>query len=92
MADFKAEMQASREKSEKEMVAFRAEMQASRKRSEREMADFKAEMADFKDEMRADRRAMNKRWGEIANRLGTIVEDIVRCSRPWRWRKATSAI
>lgn len=53
------------------------EGQASRARSEREMADFKAEMADFKAEMRADRREMNKRWGEIANRLGTIVEDIV---------------
>ncbi len=46
------------------------EGQASRERSEKEMADFKAEM-------RADRRQMNKRWGEIANRLGTIVEDIV---------------
>jgi len=41
------------------------------------MVDFKAEMAAFKAEMRADRRQMNKRWGEIANRLGTIVEDIV---------------
>ncbi|MHA1972113.1 MAG: hypothetical protein ACTSW1_03900 [Candidatus Hodarchaeales archaeon] len=28
------------------------------------------EMKDFKDEM-------NKRWGELANRMGTIVEDIV---------------
>jgi hypothetical protein len=84
MADFKAEMQASRERSEREMTDFKAEMadfkaemRASRERSEREMADFKAEMADFKAEMRADRRQMNKRWGEIANRLGTIVEDIV---------------
>ena len=46
------------------------EGQASRERSEREMADFKAET-------RVDRRQMNKRWGEIANRLGAIVEDIV---------------
>lgn len=78
------EGKASRERSEREMADFKAEMadfkaemRASRERSEREMADFKAEMADFKDEMRADRRQMNKRWGEIANRLGTIVEDIV---------------
>ena len=71
------EGEAWRARSEQEMAAFKAEMQASRERSEREMADFKAEMADFKDEMRADRREMNKRWGEIANRLGTIVEDIV---------------
>jgi hypothetical protein len=77
MTDFKAEMQASRERSEREMTDFKTEMQASRERSEREMTDFKTEMADFKAEMRADRREMNKRWGEIANRLGTIVEDIV---------------
>jgi hypothetical protein len=77
MTDFKAEMRASRERSEQEMTDFKAEMRASRERSEQEMTDFKAEMAAFKDEMRADRREMNKRWGEIANRLGTIVEDIV---------------
>ncbi|MHA1215093.1 MAG: hypothetical protein ACTSR2_06270 [Candidatus Hodarchaeales archaeon] len=37
---------------------------------QREMKDFKDEMKDFKDEM-------NKRWGELANKMGTIVEDIV---------------
>lgn len=26
---------------------------------------------------RADRKAMNKRWGELANKMGTVVEDIV---------------
>jgi len=56
-----------------------------------EMRDFKDEMRDFKDEMRdfksmveadiaesrADRKAMNKKWGELANKMGTVVEDIV---------------
>ncbi len=56
-----------------------------------EMNDFKDEMRDFKDEMRdfksmveadiaesrADRKAMNKKWGELANKMGTVVEDIV---------------
>ena len=35
-----------------------------------EMSNFKNEMRDFKNEM-------NKRWGDLANRLGTLVEDIV---------------
>ena len=35
------------------------------------------ELRDFKEEMREDRRGMNKKWGEIANKLGTVVEDIV---------------
>ena len=32
---------------------------------------------EFKDESIRDRREMNKRWGEIANSLGIIVEDLV---------------
>ena len=35
------------------------------------------EMKDFKDESKQERRAMNKQWGELANKMGTIVEDIV---------------
>ena len=49
-----------------------------------EMKDFKDEMKDFKDEMRGYKeenrqqiRQMNKQWGELANKMGTIVEDII---------------
>ncbi len=51
---------------ENEMRAFKDEMRA-----------FKDEMRAFKDEMREENRMMNKRWGEISNKLGTIVEDII---------------
>ena len=40
------------------------------------------EMREFKDETRRDRRRMNKQWGDLANRLGTLVEDIVAPSLP----------
>lgn len=40
------------------------------------------EMRDFKDETRRDRQRMNKQWGDLANRLGTLVEDIVAPSLP----------
>ena len=41
------------------------------------MKDFKAfVLADIEDS-RADRKAMNKRWGELANKMGTVVEDLV---------------
>jgi len=33
-------------------------------------------IADLKDEMKADRKEMNRRWGDLANKMGTIVEDI----------------
>lgn len=49
-----------------------------------EMAEFKDEMHRFKDEVRADQEAsrrerieMNRKWGDLANKLGTMVEDLV---------------
>ncbi|MBF0200480.1 MAG: hypothetical protein HQK66_04035 [Desulfamplus sp.] len=63
-----------------EMKDFKDEM----KDFKDEMKDFKDEMKDFKDEMtryriegEADRKRRNKEWGELANKMGTVVEDIV---------------
>ncbi len=47
-----------------------------------EMREFKDEMREFKDETRREHRELNKKWGEMANRLGTIVEDLVVPSLP----------
>ncbi|MDN3512946.1 MAG: hypothetical protein NG747_00945 [Candidatus Brocadia sp.] len=56
-----------------------AQMQTERELREfkGEMREFKEEMRAFKDEMREDRKKMYKKWGEIANKMGTVVEDIV---------------
>lgn len=56
-----------------EMKEFKNEMSTFKD----EMKVFKDEMKVFKDETRADQKAMNKRWGELANKMGTVVEDIV---------------
>jgi hypothetical protein len=49
-----------------------------------EMREFKDEMTEFKREVRAEiaesratRQAMNKKWGELSNKMGTLVEDLV---------------
>ncbi len=70
-----AQMQTEREIREfkEEVKEFKDEM----KEFKDEMKEFKDEMKEFKDEMREDRRNMNKKWGEIANKMGTVVEDIV---------------
>lgn len=63
-----------------EMQVFKDEMQDFKdemKDFKDEMKDFKKEMADYKEEGRRERREMNVKWGEIANKMGTIVEDIV---------------
>jgi len=43
----------------------------------KEMKEFKNEMKEFKNEMKRTVREMNLRWGDLANKMGTIVEDIV---------------
>jgi len=67
---FKAE---TRELDEK----FKAETQELDKKFRKEMDEFKILVQADIAESRADRRAMNKKWGELANKMGTIVEDIV---------------
>jgi len=61
----------------KEMIAFKNETDFSINNLSKEMAGFKDEMADFKNEMRNDKREMNRQWGNLANKMGTLVEDIV---------------
>lgn len=63
-----------------EMRVFKDEMRVFKD----EMGDFKDEMGDFKDEMRdyrarseAEQRRMNRQWGELARKMGTMVEDLV---------------
>jgi len=46
-------------------------------RMERANEALNREMRDFKDEMRADRKEMYRQWGDLANKMGTIVEDMV---------------
>ena len=45
-------------------------------------AQTEAELLAFKDEMRQINREMNINWGELANKLGTINEDLVAPSIP----------
>jgi len=71
---FKEDTQAFKD----EMREFKDEMQAFKD----EMQAFKDEMRAFKEEGRQQNREMNRRWGELANKLGTLVEDLVAPSLP----------
>jgi hypothetical protein len=42
-----------------------------------EMLVFKDEMSDYKDWSKKQIISMNRQWGDLANKLGTVVEDIV---------------
>ncbi|MEZ4525171.1 MAG: hypothetical protein R2941_04550 [Desulfobacterales bacterium] len=69
MSDFKNEMSEFKN----EMSDFKNEMGEFKN----EMRDFKNEMSEFKNEVRNDQKQMNKKWGELANKMGTLVEDII---------------
>ena len=75
---FKEDTQAFRE----EMRAYRETTQADTAAFKEEMRAFKEEMRAFKEEGRQQNREMNRRWGELANKLGTLVEDLVAPSLP----------
>jgi hypothetical protein len=67
--------------------AMKTDMQVVR--LSQEMRDFKDEMKAFKEEMRGfeeraeqERREMNRRWGELANKMGTLAEDSVAPNLP----------
>jgi hypothetical protein len=61
----------------KEIAYAQRKTEMSLQRLSAEMREFKDEMREFKDEMRADRKQMNREWGNLANKMGTIVEDII---------------
>jgi len=61
----------SQMRTEAELRAFKEDTQV-----------FKEEMRAFKEEGRQQNREMNRRWGELANKLGTLVEDLVAPSLP----------
>ncbi len=59
-----------------------AELTSNVNRLSREMREFKEEMRAFKDETQEENRRMNRRWGELANKMGTLAEDLVAPSIP----------
>ena len=70
---------------ERALENFITSVRDSQMRTESELREFKEEMRVFKDEMRDYKeenkqqlREMNIKWGEMARKLGTITEDLVR--------------
>ncbi|WP_456370287.1 hypothetical protein [Thermodesulfatator atlanticus] len=66
------ELRKAHEQLSREFKEFKDEMKVFKD----EMLSFKNEMKDFKDEMRKFKDESNKRWAELAQRLGTLAEDI----------------
>ena len=72
----------SQMRTEAELREFKEEMRLYRERTEQDIQAFKDEMREFKEENRQQIREMNRQWGNLANKLGTLVEDLVYPSLP----------
>jgi hypothetical protein len=60
-----------------EMAAINQRGDERQKAAEERMVRFEQEMREFKAEMRASKRELDKKWGDLANKMGTIIEDIL---------------
>ncbi len=65
-----------------ELREYMKELSYQAMRTEMSLNRLSDEIREFKDETRRDRQRMNKQWGDLANRLGTLVEDIVAPNLP----------
>ena len=61
----------------REMDEFKEAGAKDREARARKMDEFKKTMAKHTEKSERDRRNMNKAWGDLANKMGTIIEDIV---------------
>ena len=77
MKEFKDAIQKDTENLKREMKEFKDAIQRYIENLERKPKEFKDETKDFKDEMREEAKRMKRQWAELANKMGTIVEDIV---------------
>ncbi|MGB4270518.1 MAG: hypothetical protein WBK20_15245 [Spirochaetota bacterium] len=83
MKEFKDEMKAFKDEMKEfkdGVVAFQQEMKEFKDgvvAFQQEMKDYKADTLSFKEEMKQAHRKMNQQWRELANKMGTIVEDII---------------
>ncbi len=79
--EMREEIKKFKEEAEKDRKEIREEMRKFKEEAEKDRKELKEEMEKFKENMEKDRkeatREWNKIWGGLANKLGTIVEDII---------------
>jgi hypothetical protein len=73
----------------REMREFKEEMRRTQDRAD---ARSRREMQEFKEEMRQSKRDLDKKWGELSNKLGTMAEDLVAPSVPNILKQVTGCI
>jgi hypothetical protein len=74
---FLSEMAVTNHRAEERHKAAEEQNRFADRRAEERNQAAEARMARFEQEMRASKRELDKKWGDLANKMGTILEDIV---------------
>ncbi len=83
MDKFQLEMQEDREERISKMDKFQLEMQKDREESKK----YRKKMRKDTEDMKKDTKNMKKQWGELANKMGTLIEDIIMPGMPSTLKK-----
>jgi len=76
MKDFKEEMKGVIHEMKDDTKSFKEEMRGVIQEMKADTENLKEEMKEFKAEMRRMKKELDKKWGDLANKLGTFAEDI----------------
>jgi len=74
---YKAEAEKDRREMRESFERYKAEAEKDRKELQESFERYKAEAEKDRKEMREEIKGLNKKWGELANKMGTITEDLI---------------
>ncbi len=76
-ASFKTSVEQTVADMKQDTVSFKAKVDQTIADMKQDTVSFKAKMDETVADMKREAKRMNKQWGDLANKWGTIVEDIV---------------
>lgn len=77
LQEFKKNAEDIHIQTQKENQEYKRNIENARIQSERELRDFKEEMRLYREEAREESCKWYRKWGEVVNKMGTVVEDMV---------------
>ena len=69
-------MIAYKEETNRNIIAYKEETSKNISEMKEDTRQLKEEFKEFKNEMKKDIKHLNKQWGHLAQKMGTLVEDI----------------
>jgi hypothetical protein len=82
LAEMRQQTQQDCERTDQMLAEMRQQAEQYRERTDQRFAQMQQQAERDRQQAEQDRRQLNKKWGDLANRLGTVAEDIVAPNLP----------